>query len=194
MVAGEANGGERRQARAWHKRHDARVEFAYDSTSGLLLQEVVEPSNPNPALCAETDYTYDSYGNRVTATVGNHGSGHVCADDAHNVTPCTTTSTYDTVHHHFVVQVTNCNSESETWSYSSFGGAEFGLPTSHTGGRTASQRRCPYDTFGRADTLGGARRQPGLDAVRLLFLDWKLAKRLVVRLTAGLLLIVDPAQ
>jgi len=35
--------------------------------SGLLTQEIVEPDMP--ALRLQTDYTYDSFGNRQTATV-----------------------------------------------------------------------------------------------------------------------------
>ena len=41
--------------------------FAYDPTSGLLTQEVVEPGTPSLRL--ETDYSYDAFGNKVSATV-----------------------------------------------------------------------------------------------------------------------------
>jgi len=39
--------------------------FEYDS-SGLLIQEVVEPDRPND--CLRTSYTHDSFGNRVSAS------------------------------------------------------------------------------------------------------------------------------
>ena len=42
-------------------------EFSYDSASGLLIQEVVEPDTP--ALRLITDYGYDVYGNKVSVTV-----------------------------------------------------------------------------------------------------------------------------
>lgn len=41
--------------------------FAYDTTSGLLAQEVVEPNTP--ALWLETEYVNDVFGNKVTVTV-----------------------------------------------------------------------------------------------------------------------------
>ena len=41
--------------------------FAYDTTSGLLTQEVVEPNTP--ALRLQTDYVYDAFGNKVSVTV-----------------------------------------------------------------------------------------------------------------------------
>src|SRR6266700_8451947 len=41
--------------------------FAYDTTSGLLTQEVVEPNTP--ALRLQTDYVYDAYGHKVSVTV-----------------------------------------------------------------------------------------------------------------------------
>jgi hypothetical protein len=41
--------------------------FAYDATSGLLTQEVVEPGTPSLRL--ETDYVYDAFGNKVSVTV-----------------------------------------------------------------------------------------------------------------------------
>ena len=43
--------------------------FTYDPNTGLLLSETVEPNNPN--LCVTTTYTYDSYGNKVSASTAN---------------------------------------------------------------------------------------------------------------------------
>jgi YD repeat-containing protein len=41
--------------------------FAYDSATGLLTQEVVEPGTT--PLRLETDYVYDAFGNKTSVTV-----------------------------------------------------------------------------------------------------------------------------
>ena len=41
--------------------------FAYDAASGLLTQEVIEPSQA--PLRLQTDYVYDAFGNKTQATV-----------------------------------------------------------------------------------------------------------------------------
>ena len=41
--------------------------FTYDAASGLPIQEVVEPDTPTLRL--QTDYGYDAFGNKVSATV-----------------------------------------------------------------------------------------------------------------------------
>ena len=41
--------------------------FAYDATSGLLTQEVVEPGNS--ALRLQSDTAYDAFGNKTSITV-----------------------------------------------------------------------------------------------------------------------------
>ncbi|MBC3873841.1 RHS repeat domain-containing protein [Undibacterium flavidum] len=46
--------------------------FVYDTSSGLLLSETVEPDNADS--CLKTTYTYDVYGNKTSATTNN------CAD------------------------------------------------------------------------------------------------------------------
>jgi RHS repeat-associated protein len=43
--------------------------FVYSPTTGRLLSQKVAPTTP--ALCVETTYTYDGYGNRQTALAGN---------------------------------------------------------------------------------------------------------------------------
>ncbi|HQR56457.1 MAG TPA: RHS repeat-associated core domain-containing protein [Burkholderiaceae bacterium] len=43
--------------------------FEYNTTTGLLNKEVVEPDTPNS--CVETVYAHDTAGNRTTQTVGN---------------------------------------------------------------------------------------------------------------------------
>src|SRR5215467_9381762 len=41
--------------------------FAYDTASGLLTQEAVEPGNS--ALTLQTSYVYDAFGNKTSVTV-----------------------------------------------------------------------------------------------------------------------------
>ncbi|MRR58958.1 MAG: hypothetical protein EG824_12205 [Deltaproteobacteria bacterium] len=43
--------------------------FSYDATSGLLVKEIVEPDNSD--LCLVTEYLYDGYGNKVSASTRN---------------------------------------------------------------------------------------------------------------------------
>lgn len=43
--------------------------FEYDSTTGLLTKEVVEPGSSNE--CVQTTYTHDAWGNRQTVTTAN---------------------------------------------------------------------------------------------------------------------------
>ena len=41
--------------------------FSYDTSTGLLLQEIIEPDTPTLRLI--TDYSYDAYGNKISVTV-----------------------------------------------------------------------------------------------------------------------------
>jgi RHS repeat-associated protein len=104
--------------------------FAYDSASGLLTQEVVEPNTS--ALRLETDYVYDAFGNKTSVTV----SGV-------DITTRSSTTTYD-ARGQFVTSNANALGQSESWQYD----PRFGTPTSHTGpnGLTTTWS---YDTFGR---------------------------------------------
>jgi RHS repeat-associated protein len=43
--------------------------FDYDTSTGLLIKEVIEPDKSD--LCVATDYVYDNWGNRKTTTVRN---------------------------------------------------------------------------------------------------------------------------
>ena len=43
--------------------------FTYDSASGLLLTETVEPSDPQTGVV--TTYVYDAFGNKLSATTAN---------------------------------------------------------------------------------------------------------------------------
>ena len=104
--------------------------FAYDATSGLLTQEVVEPDTP--ALRLQTDYVYDAFGHKVSVTV----SGVDIVSRA-------STTTYD-ARGQFATSNSNALGQSESWQYD----PRFGAPTSHTGpnGLTTTWS---YDSFGR---------------------------------------------
>ncbi len=114
--------------------------FQYDSSSGLVTREVIEPvSTTNCTYSSngvQTDYTLDAYGHRTQATV----SGP-------NITTRSTTASYDALGE---FQTGDCNalSQCENWTYTSQASQSFGVPTSHTGpnGLTTSWS---YDTFGR---------------------------------------------
>jgi RHS repeat-associated protein len=104
--------------------------FAYDSASGMLNQEVIEPATP--ALELSTTYTLDAYGNRVGAMVSGGG-----------IATRSSSVTYDG-QHKFPIGTTNALGQSENWTFDQ----GFGLPTSNTdaNGLTTSWS---YDTFGR---------------------------------------------
>ncbi|MDE2135503.1 MAG: VCBS repeat-containing protein, partial [Alphaproteobacteria bacterium] len=110
--------------------------FQYDSGTGLLTREVIEPISTSnctySSIGVQTDYTYDPYGHRVTVTVS--GSA---------ITSRSTSAGYDSLGE-FQTSATNALSQSETWAYD----VRFGAPTSHTGpnGLTTTWS---YDTFGR---------------------------------------------
>jgi YD repeat-containing protein len=115
---------------AWAASGTRSSSFSYDTGSGLLTQEVVEPNTT--AVRLQTDYTYDSFGHKVSVTV----SGV-------DITTRSSTASYDT-QGQFATGATNALSQSESWLYD----ARFGLPTSHTGpnGLTTIWS---YDAFGR---------------------------------------------
>ncbi|CCD94777.1 hypothetical protein BRAO375_3690005 [Bradyrhizobium sp. ORS 375] len=104
--------------------------FAYDSASGLLTQEVVEPDTP--ALRLQTDYVYNAFGQKQSVTV----SG---AD----IVSRSSTTSYD-ARGQFPTSNSNALGQSETLQYD----ARFGQPTSRTGpnGLTTTWS---YDEFGR---------------------------------------------
>lgn len=102
--------------------------FAYDPTTGLLTQEVVEPGT---ALALTTSYGYDAFGNRTTVTV----SGP-------DIVTRTTTTTYgdqgrfptgitNALYHHetrtfdprlgAVTSITGPNGLTTAWAYDGFG-------------------------------------------------------------------------
>ena len=108
--------------------------FAYDSTTGLLTREVIEPDTATLKL--QTDYTHDSYGNRLTATVSG-GSGTSA------ITTRATTMTYDT-RGQFAVSVTNALGHRETRTFDKQHGGQ--LTLTGPNGLTTSWE---YDALGR---------------------------------------------
>ncbi|WP_316228456.1 RHS repeat-associated core domain-containing protein [Bradyrhizobium sp. SZCCHNR1039] len=104
--------------------------FAYDPTSGLMTQEVIEPGTA--ALRLQTDYTYDGFGNKLTS-----------AASGADIATRSASGSYD-AQGRFATGVTNALGQSESWQFD----PRFGKPTSHTGpnGLTTSWS---YDSFGR---------------------------------------------
>ena len=104
--------------------------FTYDAASGLPIQEVVEPDTPTLRL--QTDYGYDAFGNKVSATV----SGVDIATRG-------SSSSFD-AKGQFTNSNTNALGQSENLQYD----ARFGQPTSQTGpnGLTTTWA---YDSLGR---------------------------------------------
>ncbi|MCP3669915.1 MAG: hypothetical protein GY814_05690, partial [Gammaproteobacteria bacterium] len=93
--------------------------FAYNSTTGQMIQEVIEPDLPEFRL--QTDHGYDGFGNRTSSTVSG-GTGSTA------IAPRTTSTVYD-ANGQFPVSTKNAlnHQETRTWD------ARFGVPTSLTG-------------------------------------------------------------
>ncbi len=77
--------------------------FAYNSTTGLLTQEVIEPSGG--ILRQQKDYTHDGFGNILTSTISTSGAASR-----------TTTTTY-TPDGRFVATTTNALNHTESKTY-----------------------------------------------------------------------------
>jgi len=104
--------------------------FAYQSGTGLLIQETIEPDNASLKLV--TDYTLDRFGNRIATTL----SGI-------DITPRTSSTTYDT-QGRFAIASTNALGHQETRSFD----PGFGNPLSLKGPNGMSTV-WNYDGFGR---------------------------------------------
>jgi RHS repeat-associated protein len=126
--------------------------FGYDPTSGLLISEIVEPeTSSDTTLKLETDYGYDAFGNKTSATTKGcvWVSSSSCSTTTGTATRQTTTLFDATTYHgQFATQITNALSQSESWAYTATNNVAFELPSGHTGpnGLTTSWI---YDTFGR---------------------------------------------
>ncbi|WP_072682471.1 FG-GAP-like repeat-containing protein [Arcobacter sp. LA11] len=77
-------------------------EFEYDTLTGTLVKEVIEP---NDVKSLSKSYVYDSHGNKISETIS-----------ASNMTPRTTTFTYDTYGKN-QIKITNLLGHSETKTY-----------------------------------------------------------------------------
>ena len=118
--------------------------FTYDPGSGLLLKEIIEPDDSS--LCLVTEYQYDTYGNKTSATTRNcNGSTSEAATPTGDavISPRTSTNTYD-ARGQFPTTSANALAQSETKTYD----PRFGAVLSLTGpnGLTTTWA---YDNFGR---------------------------------------------
>lgn len=141
--------------------------FDYDPVSGLLTKEIIEPDDPN--LCQVTTYTYDSFGNKTSATTrncngsvgsvsGSSGNSEAAAPSATitdngasipnpAIIETRTSSTAYDAQGRFATSSTNAIGQTETRTYN----ANFGTIASLTGpnGLTTSWT---YDSFGKVLT------------------------------------------
>jgi RHS repeat-associated protein len=111
--------------------------FAYDASTGLLTQEIIEPGvstcNGGSSSCTlSTSYTYDLFGHRVTTTV--YGA---------SITTRTSYAFYDS-NGQFQTAAANALGQYESWTYD----PAFGGPASHTGPNFLTTSWA-YDGFGR---------------------------------------------
>ena len=131
--------------------------FEYDAVSGLLTKEIIEPDDAN--LCLVTSYTYDSFGNKNSATTRNcNGSaGANAPTNTEAAAPTTATqagtdaiivartssTTYDS-QGRFPVSSTNALSQTETKTFN----ANYGTVATLTGPNNLTTS-WTYDSFGR---------------------------------------------
>jgi YD repeat-containing protein len=137
--------------------------FDYDPVSGLLTKEIIEPDAPN--LCLVTSYTYDSFGNKTSATTRNCNGSAGSAPNLNTeaaapsatvtiegnaypnpaiITPRTSTSSYDN-RGQFPTSSTNALNHTETKTYT----PQFGTIASLTGPNGLSTT-WTYDSFGNS--------------------------------------------
>jgi RHS repeat-associated protein len=117
--------------------------FCYDSSTGLLTREVIEPGSMTCSAGSAgtntliTEYTYDAYGHRTATTVSGGSGGSA-------ITSRSSYAAYDSIGQ-FQTSATNALSQSEIWAYDE----RFAGPVSHTGpnGLTTTWT---YDEYGRA--------------------------------------------
>lgn len=116
--------------------------FEYDTVTGLLNKEIIEPGKPEFELT--TSYTHDAYGNRETTTVYGH------AQATYSVEAQTTNQNWDysslVLDGTYILTTTNALGHSETKVFD----ARFGVPVSLTGPNGLTTR-WTYDSFGRME-------------------------------------------
>jgi len=127
--------------------------FEYDAVSGLLIREIIEPDSSD--LCLVTTYSYDSYGNKISATTRNcngTSSGGVTEAPAPTGDAVFTSRTSTTVFAaggnwaagQFPTASTNALGHQESKEYD----AKFGALTQLTGPNLLITN-WTYDAFGR---------------------------------------------
>jgi hypothetical protein len=118
--------------------------FSYESASGHLLKEIIEPNSSN--LCLVTSYTLDAYGNCTASTTRNcNGSaGEAVSPTGDAVFASRTSSNTFDSHGQFALTSTNALSQSESQSFDPRTGAAPSLT-----GPNALATGWAYDDFAR---------------------------------------------
>lgn len=127
--------------------------FAYDSASGLLTKEIIEPGSS--LLCVVTEYGYDGFGNRESALTRNcNGSAGEAAAPVGSAAfaPRTSTTSFaattaNPVAGQFPTSSTNALGHTEAKVFD----ARFGVSTRLTG-PNGLDTTWTYDDFGRKQT------------------------------------------
>ena len=120
--------------------------FEHDSTTGLVVKEIVEPDSADPNIKFVTAFGYDQYGNRVSQALCDGSIGN-CAFSASGARSASTSFNSNNSAYPnglFATSATNALGQTETRSYD----AKFGNAVSITGpnGITTSWQ---YDSLGR---------------------------------------------
>jgi RHS repeat-associated protein len=117
--------------------------FTYNSTTGLLASETIEPAQAQ--MCQTTSYTYDGFGNKTGATTANctGATGTAVFATRTNTSSTAATSTNPTAGQ-FITSSTNAKGHTETKQYD----ARFGGVTQLTGPNGLSTS-WTYDVLGR---------------------------------------------
>jgi len=111
------------------------VAYEYESATGLLSKQVVEPDNVQ--MRVEVSLTYDDWGNIATSTVSSTASGSAA------VVPRVTKNQYDD-RGQFLRSTTNAEGHTDTLGYDQ----RHGVPTTVIDPNTAAVK-AEYDSFGR---------------------------------------------
>ena len=117
--------------------------FTYNSTTGLLASETIEPNQAQ--MCQTTSYTYDGFGNKTGATTANcTGATGTAVFATRTSTSSTTATSTNPTAGQFITSSTNAKGHTETKQYD----ARFGGVTQLTGPNGLSTS-WTYDVLGR---------------------------------------------
>jgi len=126
--------------------------FAYDPTTGLLTQEVVEPNGTvcdgSDALCMEKDYGYDNFGNRNSVKTTALTAVVAGATQTLQKLTRTTKPHFNTANGEFMDKITDATNHVELWQFDPLFGKAL-QRTDHNGLIT----NWNADSFGREYTL-----------------------------------------